>query len=75
MKLTDAEKAMFDGTHGKAKQKAMDLLVRYGEALECRAACRREKRRRHLECGVAGDEAIRREGHGRGLLEVQSRQR
>jgi predicted aconitase len=33
MKLTDAEKAMFDGKHGKAKQKAMDLLVRYGEAL------------------------------------------
>jgi predicted aconitase len=33
MKLTDAEKAMLDGEHGKAKQKAMDLLVRYGEAL------------------------------------------
>jgi predicted aconitase len=34
MKLTDAEKAMLDGKHGKAKQKAMDLLVRYGEALD-----------------------------------------
>ena len=33
MKLTDAEKAMLDGKDGKAKQKAMDLLVRYGEAL------------------------------------------
>jgi predicted aconitase len=33
MKLTDVEKAMLDGQHGKAKQKAMDLLVRYGEAL------------------------------------------
>ena len=33
MKLTDAEKAMFDGQQGLAKQKAMDLLVRYGEAL------------------------------------------
>jgi predicted aconitase len=33
MKLTDAERAMLDGDQGKAKQKAMDLLVRYGEAL------------------------------------------
>ena len=33
MKLNDAEKAMFDGKHGLAKQKAMDLLMRYGEAL------------------------------------------
>jgi len=33
MKLTDAEQAMLDGREGKARQKAMDLLVRYGEAL------------------------------------------
>jgi predicted aconitase len=33
MNLTDAEKAMLDGADGPAKQKAMDLLVRYGEAL------------------------------------------
>src|SRR5580698_8556994 len=33
MKLTDTERAMLDGDQGKAKQKAMDLLVRYGEAL------------------------------------------
>ncbi len=33
MKLTDAERAMLDGNDGKARQKAMDLLVRYGEAL------------------------------------------
>jgi len=33
MKLTDQEQAMLDGRDGKAKQKAMDLLVRYGEAL------------------------------------------
>jgi len=33
MKLTDSEKAMLDGTEGKACQKAMELLVRYGEAL------------------------------------------
>ncbi|HEU4618175.1 MAG TPA: aconitase X catalytic domain-containing protein [Gammaproteobacteria bacterium] len=33
MQLTDGEKAMLDGREGKAKQKAMELLVRYGEAL------------------------------------------
>ena len=33
MILTDAEKAMLNGEEGAAKQKAMDLLVRYGEAL------------------------------------------
>ena len=33
MKLTDDEKEMLDGRKGKARQKAMELLVRYGEAL------------------------------------------
>lgn len=33
MKLTDSEKAMLDGKEGHAVQKAMDLLVRYGDAL------------------------------------------
>ncbi len=33
MKLTDDENAMLDGKEGPARQKAMDLLVRYGEAL------------------------------------------
>ncbi len=33
MKLTDAEKAVLDGREGRAKAKAMELLVRYGEAL------------------------------------------
>jgi predicted aconitase len=33
MELTDAERALLDGAGGKAKQKAMELLVRYGEAL------------------------------------------
>ena len=33
MKLTDGEKAMLDGRSGPAKQKAMELLVRYGEVL------------------------------------------
>ena len=35
MRLRDDEKAMLDGQRGKAKQKAMELLVRYGEALGC----------------------------------------
>ena len=33
MILTEAEKAMLDGGEGPAKQKAMDLLVRYADAL------------------------------------------
>ncbi len=33
MRLTDYERAMLDGAHGAAKARAMDLLVRYGEAL------------------------------------------
>ena len=33
MRLTDVEKAMRDGEHGRAIARAMDLLVRYGEAL------------------------------------------
>ncbi|MBO9645012.1 MAG: aconitase X catalytic domain-containing protein [Pseudacidovorax sp.] len=33
MHLSDEEKAMYDGRDGPAVQKAMDLLVRYGEAL------------------------------------------
>ena len=33
MRLTDEEQKMLDGGEGPAVQKAMDLLVRYGEAL------------------------------------------
>lgn len=33
MILTDEEKALLDGSEGLARQKAMELLVRYGEAL------------------------------------------
>lgn len=33
MRLTDFEKAMLDGANGRAKARAMDLLVRYGEAV------------------------------------------
>jgi len=33
LSLTDGEKAMLDGVHGVARQKAMELLVRYAEAL------------------------------------------
>lgn len=33
MHLTDFEKAMLDGANGRAKARAMDLLVRYGKAV------------------------------------------
>src|ERR1700704_1584709 len=33
MKLTDSEKALLDGRKGKATRKAMELLVRYADAL------------------------------------------
>ena len=33
MRLKDDEKAMLDGREGPAVQRAMELLVRYGEAL------------------------------------------
>src|SRR3979409_2085673 len=33
MNLTEMEKAMLDGRKGKARQKAMELLVRYAQAL------------------------------------------
>ncbi|WP_236794884.1 aconitase X catalytic domain-containing protein [Amycolatopsis sp. GM8] len=39
MKLTDDEKAMRDGAEGPAVAAAMDLLVRYGEALDCERLC------------------------------------
>jgi predicted aconitase len=35
MKLTKDELAMLDGKRGKARQKAMELLVRYADALGC----------------------------------------
>jgi predicted aconitase len=35
VKLTDSEQATLDGRDGPARQKAMQLLVRYGEALGC----------------------------------------
>lgn len=37
MRLTDYEKTMADSTHGDAKARAMDLLIRYGEALGAEA--------------------------------------
>ena len=39
MRLTDQEKAMRDGTEGAAVAAAMDLLIRYGEALGCGHLC------------------------------------
>jgi predicted aconitase len=39
MRLTDDEKGMLDGAEGPAVAAAMDLLVRYGEALDCDRLC------------------------------------
>ena len=39
MRLTDEEKGMLDGAEGPAVAAAMDLLVRYGEALDCERLC------------------------------------
>jgi predicted aconitase len=39
MRLTDQEKAMRDGAEGAAVAAAMDLLIRYGEALGCEHLC------------------------------------
>jgi predicted aconitase len=39
MRLTDEEKRMADGAEGPAVAAAMDLLVRYGEALGCERLC------------------------------------
>jgi len=39
MRLTDEEKAMRDGAEGPAVAAAMDLLLRYGAALDCERLC------------------------------------
>jgi predicted aconitase len=39
MRLTGEEKGMLDGAEGPAVAAAMDLLVRYGEALDCERLC------------------------------------
>ena len=51
MQLTDDERAMLDGYRGRARQKAMDLLIRYGEALGA-AAERLGCRLRFMSRGV-----------------------
>jgi predicted aconitase len=39
MRLTGQEKGMLDGVEGPAVAAAMDLLVRYGQALDCERLC------------------------------------
>ena len=46
MFLTDDEKRMRDGAEGDAVAAAMDLLIRYGAALDARAAVRHQERGR-----------------------------
>jgi predicted aconitase len=40
MKLSDAEKRMLDGHEGVVKQKALELIVRYGKVLGAESLCR-----------------------------------
>ena len=53
MKLTDSEKAMLDGAEGRAVRKAMDLLVRYGEALGAERSRRDAQRVWRSDCAFA----------------------
>ena len=63
MRLTDAERAMLDGRDGAAKQKAMDLLMRYGEALgaerlvETQQCLRRHHRHHPVRAGASPSRA------------------
>ena len=47
MRLTDEEQAMRDGRDGPAVAKAMDLLIRYGEALGAERLVETQQRLRH----------------------------
>ena len=40
MKLTDKMKKILDGNEGPLKQKALELIVRYGRIVEAEALCR-----------------------------------
>lgn len=39
MKLTDSDKRMLDGQDGPVRQKAMELMVRYGQVINAREMC------------------------------------
>jgi len=39
MNLTDVDRRILDGGEGQARQKAMELLVRYGEIMEAEELC------------------------------------
>ncbi len=49
LKLTDYEKRMLDGSEGKLKQKAMEVIVRYANVLNAEELCVVTKA--HLHCG------------------------
>ena len=40
MKLTDKEKRILDGKEGPLRQKALELIVRYGRIVEAESLCR-----------------------------------
>lgn len=50
LKLTPYEKEMLDGNHGRAKQVAMENIVRYANVLGAEELC--EVKKAHLFCGA-----------------------
>jgi cis-L-3-hydroxyproline dehydratase len=52
MKLTDYEQKMLDGAEGEIKQKAMELIVWYGNVLEAEQLC--QVSWADLFCGLPG---------------------
>lgn len=49
LKLTEYEKSMLDGSEGKLKQKAMEVIVRYANVMNAEELCTITKA--HLHCG------------------------
>ena len=74
MKLTDAEQAMYDGREGPAKQKAMDLLMRYGEALGAERLVETNNVAGAFNASTPSVRALVRQGLRCGLFRAQSRQ-
>ncbi len=75
MKLTDDEKEMLDGVHGRAKARAMDLLVRYGEALGAERLVETNNVAGAFNASTPSVRELVEEGLRCGLFGIQSRQR
>ena len=76
MFLTDEEKRMRDGAEGDAVAAAMDLLIRYGYALDAQRLCDIQERGGHDDPAVPGQGAAGRRGRlGQGVRRDQPGQR